>query len=109
MKQAVDEYDELVRQESPEGKKPQMVRNAYGAVEWIEVQKNWIADRMKEWEGWERLFKGKNERGDLKLSEYRRERAAEKALEAELEMERAESALVTVRNQATEEIENLDR
>ena len=86
-----------------------MVRNAYGAVEWIEVQKNWIADRMKEREGWERLFKGKNERGNLKLSDYRRERAAEKALEAELEMERAESALVAVRNQATEEIDNLDR
>lgn len=45
----------------------------------------------------------------MKLSDYRRERAAEKALEAELEMERAESALVTVRNQASEEIDNLDR
>lgn len=45
----------------------------------------------------------------MKLSDYRRERAAEKALEAELEMKRAESALVTVRNQATEEIDNLDR
>ena len=45
----------------------------------------------------------------MKLSDYRRERAAEKALEAEMEMERAESALVTVRNQATEEIDNLDR
>ena len=109
MKQAVDEYDELVWQETSGGKKPQMVRNAYGAVEWIEEQKNWIADRMKERKGWERLFKGKNQRGDLKLSDYRRERAAEKALEAELEMERAESALVTVRNQASEEIDNLDR
>ena len=109
MKQAVDEYDELVWQETPSGKKPQMVRNAYGAVEWIEEQKNWIADRMKERSGWERLFKGKNQRGDLKLSDYRRERAAEKALEAELEMERTESALETVKNQASEEIDNLDR
>lgn len=109
MKQAVDEYEELVWQETPVGKKPQMVRNAYGAVEWIEEQKNWIADRMKERKGWERLFKGKNERGELKFSDYRRERAAEKALEAEMEMERTENALVTVRNQATEEIDNLDR
>jgi len=109
MKQAVDEGDELVWQETSEGKKPQMVRNVYGAVEWIEEQKNWIADRMEEPKGWERLFNGKNQRGDLKLSDYRRERAAEKALEAELEMERTESALVTVRNQATEEIDNLDR
>ena len=109
MKQAVDEYDEPVWQETPEGKTPQMVRNAYGVVEWIEAQKNWIADRMKERKGWERLFKGKNERGDLKLADYRRERAAEKALEAEWEMERTESALETVKNQAAEEIDNLDR
>lgn len=68
-----------------------------------------VCHRMKERKGWEKLFKGKNERGDLKLSDYRRERTAEKALEVELEMERTESALVTARNQATEEIDNLDR
>lgn len=29
--------------------------------------------------GWERFFKGKNEHGDLMLSDYRTERAAERA------------------------------
>ena len=92
MEQARDASDELVWQDTPEGKKPQMVRTAYGAVEWIEEQKNWIAEDMEKNIGWKRLFKGKNERGDLLLSDYRRERAAEKALEAEREKERKCSA-----------------
>lgn len=109
MKQAVDEYDELVWQETPDGKKPQMVRTAYGAVEWIEEQKKWIADQMEKRKGWQRLFKGKNERGDLELSDYRRERAAEKALEAERELAVSQQALAEIKIQAAEEIDNLDK
>ena len=67
--------------DTPEGKKPQMERTSFGAVEWIEEQKNWLADYMEKEIGWRRLFKGKNERGDLLLSDYRRERN-ELALEA---------------------------
>lgn len=93
MEQARDASDELVWQDTSEGKKPQMVRTAYGAVEWIEEQKNWIAEEMEKSIGWKRLFKGKNERGDLLLSDYRRERAEEKALEVEREKERQENAL----------------
>ena len=62
----------MVWQDTPEGRKPQMVRTAYGAVEWIEEQKNWIAEEMEKSIGWKRLFKGKNERGDLLLSDHRR-------------------------------------
>ena len=78
MEQARDASDELVWQDTPEGKKPQMVRTAYGAVEWIEEQKNWIAEDMEKNIGWKRLFKGKNERGDLLLSDYRREKTIKK-------------------------------
>ena len=72
MEQARDASDELVWQDTSEGKKPQMVRTAYGAVEWKEEQKNWIAEEMEKSIGWKRLFKGKNERGDLLLSDHRR-------------------------------------
>ncbi|BCK01326.1 hypothetical protein [Anaerocolumna chitinilytica] len=83
MKQAVDESDNLVWQDTPQGKVPQMKKVEYGAVTWIEEQSEWIADYMQKELGWERFFKGKNERGDLLLSDYRRERAAERAKEAE--------------------------
>lgn len=105
---ARDSSDELVWQDTPEGKKPQMVRTAYGAVEWIEEQKNWIAEEMEKSIGWKRLFKGKNERGDLLLSDYRRERAAEKALEAEREKERQENALQHIQTLSEKTIKKLD-
>lgn len=108
MEQARDSSDELVWQDTPEGKKPQMVRTAYGAVEWIEEQKNWIAEEMEKSIGWKRLFKGKNERGDLLLSDYRRERAAEKALEAEREKERQENALQHIQTLSEKTIKKLD-
>lgn len=108
MEQARDASDELVWQDTPEGKKPQMVRTAYGAVEWIEEQKNWIAEDMEKNIGWKRLFKGKNERGDLLLSDYRRERAAEKALEAEHEKERKENALRLIQTLSEKTIKKLD-
>ena len=108
MEQARDASDELVWQDTPEGKKPQMVRTAYGAVEWIEEQKNWIAEDMEKNIGWKRLYKGKNERGDLLLSDYRRERAAEKALEAEREKERQENALQQIQTLSEKTIKKLD-
>lgn len=85
-----------------------MVRTAYGAVEWIEEQKNWIAENMEKNIGWKRLFKGKNERGDLLLSDYRRESAAEKALEAEREKERKENALRHIQTLSEKTIKKLD-
>ena len=94
--------------DTPEGKKPQMERTSFGAVEWIEEQKNWLADYMEKEIGWRRLFKGKNERGDLLLSDYRRERAAEKALEAEKERERNELALEAVKRDAEEQLRQYD-
>ncbi|RXE57977.1 hypothetical protein [Acetivibrio mesophilus] len=108
MEQARDASDELVWQDTPEGRKPQMVRTAYGAVEWIEEQKNWIAEDMEKNIGWTRFYKGKNERGDLLLSDYRRERAAEKALEAEREKERQENALQHIQTLSEKTMKKLD-
>lgn len=108
MKHAVDKDNELVWQNTPEGKKPQMVRDAFGVIEWIEEQKEWIAEQIEKRMNCERLFKGKNERGDLPLSDYRRERAAEKALEAELELQRTQQVLEMTKVQTAEELEKLD-
>ena len=58
--------------------------------------------------GWKRLYKGKNERGDLLLSDYRRERAAEKALEAEREKERQENALQHIQTLSEQTIKKLE-
>ena len=108
MKHAVDKNNELVWQDTPEGKKPQMVRDAFGAIEWIEEQKEWIAEQIEKRMDCQRLFKGKNERGDLQLSDYRRERAAEKALEAELELQRTQQELEVARIESAKELEKLD-
>lgn len=58
--------------------------------------------------GWKRLYKGKNERGDLLLSDYRRERASEKALEAEREKERQENALQHIQTLSEKTMKKLD-
>lgn len=58
--------------------------------------------------GWKRLYKGKNERGDLLLSDYRRERAAEKALEAEREKERQGNALQHIQTLSEQTIKKLE-
>ena len=108
MKHAVDKNNELVWQNTPDGGKPQMVRDAFGVIEWIEEQKEWIAEQIEKRMNCERLFKGKNERGDLKLSDYRRERAAEKALEAERELQRTQQNLELAKVQTAEELEKLD-
>ena len=109
MQQAVDLTEDLVWQETKDGKKAQMVRNAYGAVEWIEEQKNWIAEKMKTTCNWERLYKGKNQRGDLLLSDYRRERAAEKAELALKTQMKEENKLKQIQEQAKEEVEKIDK
>ena len=94
MEQAVDEADNLVWQESKDGTKvPQLKKSEYGAVGWIEEIKDDIAATMKARYGWNRFFKGKNKRGNLMLSDYRRERAAERAKEAERSLETIESEL----------------
>ena len=108
MKPAVDKNNELVWQDTPEAKKPQMVRDAFGAIEWIEGQKEWIAEQIEKRMDCQRLFKGKNERGDLTLSDYRRERATEKALEAEVELQRTQQVLEVAKVQTAEELEKLD-
>ena len=46
MKHAVDKNDELVWQNTPDGRKPQMVRDTFGVIEWIEEQKEWLAEEM---------------------------------------------------------------
>lgn len=109
MQQAVDLTEDLVWQDTKDGKRPQMIRNAYGAVEWIEEQKNWIAEKMKTTCNWERLYKGKNQRGDLLLSDYRRERAAEKAELALKTQMKEENKLKQIQEQAKEEVEKIDK
>lgn len=64
-----------------------MKRNKHGGVDWVETQKMVLQKMMMERLGWDRLYKGSNPRGNMELSDYRRERAAEAAKEAELELE----------------------
>lgn len=49
---------------------PVVKKESFGSIEWIEKQKQWIADRMMERHGWEREYKGKNKFGDVTLSEF---------------------------------------
>ena len=88
MKQATTESGELVWQKDEDGNpKPQMKRDKYGGVDWVEKQKVVLQEMMLKYFGWERFYKGSNPRGNLLLSDYRREKAAETAKEAELELE----------------------
>ncbi len=94
MIQAVDKEGNLVWQTDENGNKvPQMKRSEHGAVGWIEEQKEVIHKMMYERYGWERNYKGANERGNLLLSDYKRERAAEKAKEAQRQQEKEEEQL----------------
>lgn len=81
-----------------------MKRNRRGGVDWVEAQKLVLQRMMMEQLGWDRLYKGSNPRGNLELSDYRRERAAETAKEAELKldavMDRIASAQTTIQAQA---------
>ena len=88
MKQAVTETGELVWQKDEDGNlKPQMKRNSYGGADWVEAQKAVLQEMMLKEFGWERFYKGYNPRGNLTLSDYRREKAAEMAKEEERKLE----------------------
>lgn len=88
MKQAVTESGDLVWQKDEDGRlKPQMKRDRYGGADWVETQKVVLQEMMLKEFGWERFYKGSNPRGNLTLSDYRREKAAEMAKEEERKLE----------------------
>lgn len=88
MKQAVTKTGDLVWQKDEDGWiKPQMKRDRYGGADWVETQKAVLQDMMLKEFGWERFYKGSNPRGNLTLSDYRREKAAEMAKEEERKLE----------------------
>ena len=96
MKQAVTESGDLVWQKDEDGKlKPQMKRDRYGGADWVETQKAILQDMMLKEFGWERFYKGSNPRGNLLLSDYRREKAAEMAKEEERKLEDIKDKVVT--------------
>lgn len=96
MKQAVTESGDLVWQKDEDGKlKPQMKRDRYGGADWVETQKEILQDMMLKEFGWERFYKGSNPRGNLLLSDYRREKAAEMAKEEERKLEDIKDKVVT--------------
>lgn len=70
----------------------------------MEKQKEVLQEMMLKYFGWERFYKGSNPRGNMLLSDYRREKAAETAKEAELKldavMDRIASAKTTIQAQA---------
>lgn len=49
---------------------PVLKKESFGSIDWIEKQKQWISERMKERHGWEREYKGKNKFGDVTISEF---------------------------------------
>ena len=107
MRQATTESGALVWQKDEDGNpKPQMKRDKYGGVDWVEKQKVVLQEMMLKYFGWERFYKGSNPRGNLLLSDYRREKAAETAKEAELEletvMEKVESRKETLKEQTAQ-------
>lgn len=111
MRQATTESGELVWQTDKDGNQvPQMKRNKHSGVDWVETQKMVLQKMMMERLGWDRLYKGSNPRGNLELSDYRRERAAEAAKEAELELEAVMDKVVSrqkVLKAQTEQLEEL--
>ena len=96
MRQAVTETGDLVWQKDEDGNlKPQMKRDRYGGADWVETQKAILQDMMLKEFGWERFYKGSNPRGNLLLSDYRREKAAEMAKEEERKLEDIKDQVVT--------------
>lgn len=88
MKQAVTETGDLVWQKDEDGNLiPQMKRDRYGGADWVETQKVVLQEMMLKEYGWGRFYKGSNPRGNLTLSDYRREKAAEMAKEEERKLE----------------------
>ena len=96
MRQAVTETGDLIWQKDEDGNlKPQMKRDRYGGADWVETQKAVLQDMMLREFGWERFYKGSNPRGNLLLSDYRREKAAEMAKEEERKLEDIKNQVVT--------------
>lgn len=94
MKQAVNKDGEPVWQIDKNGNKvPQMKRDHYGGVDWVEKQKEVLQELMAEKFGWERVYKGSNPRGNMLISDYRREKAAERARAAEISLDNLEDKL----------------
>lgn len=109
MKQATTESGELVWQTDKDGNRvPQMKRNRHGGVDWVEAQKLVLQRMMMEQLGWDRLYKGSNPRGNLELSDYRRERAAEAAKDAELELEAVMDKVVSGKEALKVQTEKLE-
>ena len=96
MKQAVAETGDLIWKKDEDGNlKPQMKRDRYGGADWVETQKAVLQDMMLKEFGWERFYKGSNPRGNLILSDYRREKAAEMAKEEERKLENIKDKVAT--------------
>ena len=109
MRQATTESGELVWQTDKDGNRvPQMKRNKHGGVDWVETQKMVLQKMMIERLGWDRLYKGSNPRGNLELSDYRRERAEEAAKEAELELEAVMNKVVSGQEALKAQTEQLE-
>ena len=86
----------LIWQKDEDGnQKPQMKRDRYGGADWVETQKAVLQDMMLREFGWERFYKGSNPRGNLLLSDYRKEKAAEMAKEEERKLEDIKDKVVT--------------
>ena len=117
MKQVVTETGDLVWQKDEDGNlKPQMKRNRYGGADWVETQKAVLQEMMLKEFGWDRFYKGSNPRGNLTLSDYRREKAAEMAKEEERKLEEikdkvtARQAIIQAQAEQMEAIlESLDK
>ena len=96
MRQAGTETGDLVWQKDEDGNlKPQMKRDRYGGADWVENQKAILQDMMLKEFGWERFYKDSNPRGNLLLSDYRREKAAEMAKEEERKLEDIKDKVAT--------------
>ena len=109
MKQATTESRELVWQTDKDGNRvPQMKRNKHGGVDWVEKQKEVLQEMMLKYFGWERFYKGSNPRGNLELSDYRREKAAETAKEAELKLESVMKKVESGQEKLKEQTEQLE-
>lgn len=96
MKQALTKTGELVWQKDEDGNlKPQMKRDRYGGADWVETQKAVLQEMMLKEFGWERFYKGSNPRGNLTLSDYCREKAAEMAKEEKRKLEDIKDKVAT--------------
>lgn len=109
MKQAVTETGDLIWQKDEDGNlKPQMKRDRYGGADWVETQKAVLQDMMLREFGWERFYKGSNPRGNLLLSDYRREKAAEMAKEEKRKLEDIKDQVVTGQSTIQAQAEQLE-